>query len=100
MDEFFDLLRGLKLRLQAETQNLLESFASEAWGYIFMDTFKTYNSGESGLFVLGRSTADAVLAYNETQGDSRIDMFVHKLLRTHETHLIILLKLDSLPLAS
>jgi hypothetical protein len=88
---------GLKLRLKAELSTLLETCTSEAWGYIFMDTFQSYNSGESGLFILGRSTADAVLAYNEIQGDSRIDTFVHKLLRTHVPHLKNLLKLDDTP---
>ena len=103
MDEFYDLLRGLKLRLRAETPVLLENPQAEKWGYIFTEVFKAYNSGESGIFTLGRATADAVLAYTETQGDSHIDDFVRNLLCAHETHLKILLKLDcldSLPLTS
>ena len=101
MDEFYDLLRGLKLRLQAELPRLLENPQdAEQWGYIFMETFKIYNTGDYPIFILGRSTADAVIAYNETQGDSRIDVFLHKLIRAQQDHLQILLKLDSLPLAS
>jgi hypothetical protein len=101
MDEFHDLVRGLKLRLCAETPNLLENPQdAEKWGYIFIEAFKTYDSDETILFILGRSTADAVLAYIETNGDNRIDTFIKNLIRAYETQLKILLKLDSLPLTS